>query len=113
MIQWNNYIAALNRLFATIKRRSEQGVAPQADVETALSRLRQAQASMEATRAALLSNRAQLETLLNAAPGALAWQSEDTVMGDEEFDLSGNRSEIGGASCRVRGSKTCRSRGSP
>src|SRR3546814_21094344 len=87
MIQWNNYIAALNRLFATIKRRSEQGVAPQADVETALSRLRQAQASMEATRAALLSNRAQLETLLNAAPGALAWPSEDTVMRDEEFEI--------------------------
>src|SRR3546814_16965888 len=49
---------------------------------------------MEATRAALLSNRAQLETLLNAAPGALAWPSEDTVMSDEEFALSGNRSEL-------------------
>lgn len=85
LIQWNNYAGALKKLLATIQRRAEQGVAPQADVETAVSRLRQAEASTEATRSNLLTNRAQLMSLLNATPGSLAWPADDFLLTEQEI----------------------------
>jgi outer membrane protein TolC len=85
MIQWNNYVGALKRSLETIDRRASQGAAPRADVDTALSRLRQAQAGLEANRGVLLTNRAQLASLLNAAPGSLAWPDEATMLSDREL----------------------------
>lgn len=84
-IQWSNYVGALKKLLATIKRRADQGLAPQADVETAVSRLKQAEAGLEANRAALLTNRARLASLLNATPGALAWPEDTAMLSDEEI----------------------------
>ena len=84
-IQWRNYIGALNKLLATIKRRADQGLAPQADVETAVSRLKLAQASAESNRARLLTNRAVLASLLNATPGSLAWPEDAFILGPAEI----------------------------
>lgn len=84
VIQWNNYVRALRELQLTIERRAQEGAAPRADVETAVSRLRQAQASLEATRANLMTNRAQLSSLLNETPGALAWPEDAFLLSDEE-----------------------------
>lgn len=85
LIQWSNYAGALKKLQDTIQRRAAQGVAPQADVETAVSRVRQADASREATRANLLTNRAQLMSLLNTMPGSLAWPEDSFLLSDEEI----------------------------
>lgn len=83
-IQWRNYEGALKSLLDTITRRANQGLAPQADVETALSRLKQAQAQIQANRARLLTNRAILASLLNGAPGSLVWPDDSFILDEAE-----------------------------
>ena len=93
-IQWRNYVGALKKLLDTITRRSDQGLAPQADVETAISRLKQAQAQTEANRARLLTNRAVLASLLNATPGSLAWPDDSFILDDaQQQSAAKNRDE--------------------
>lgn len=92
-IQWSNYVGALKKLLATIKRRADQGLAPQADVETAISRVKQAEAGAEANRAMLVTNRAQLASLLNATPGSLAWPEDSFILSDEEVAESARQGE--------------------
>jgi outer membrane protein TolC len=94
MIQWQNYVGALKKLLGTITRRDNQGMAPQADVETAISRLKQAQASAEANRALLLTNRAQLTSLLNVPPGAVAWPEDGALLSDSEIAATADRVEL-------------------
>lgn len=94
MIQWQNYVGALKKLLATIERRADQGIAPQADVETAISRLKQAQAGVEASRSLLLTNRAQLASMMNAQPGALAWPEDEALLSDGEVIASAERVEL-------------------
>lgn len=91
-IQWANYVGALKRLHATIKRRADTGLAPQADVDTATSRLKQALAGAEANRALLLTNRSQLASLLGASPASLAWPDESSML--PESDIASYRSRI-------------------
>lgn len=81
-IQWANYVGALKRLLATIKRRADTGLAPQADVDTAVSRLKQAQANAEANRAQLLTSRAALASLLGVTPAAVAWPADDAMLSE-------------------------------
>jgi len=94
MIQWNNYVGALKRSLETIDRRASQGAAPRADVDTALSRLRQAQAGLEANRGLLLTNRAQLASLLNAEPGSLAWPDEESILSDQQLAVGSERIKL-------------------
>lgn len=93
-IQWHNYVGALKSSLETIDRRASQGAAPRADVDTALSRLRQAQAGMEANRGVLLTNRAQLASLLNASPGSLAWPEEQAMLSDQELAADKDRVQL-------------------
>jgi outer membrane protein, adhesin transport system len=88
-IQWSNYVGALKQLLATIRRRADKGVAPQADVQTAIARLRQAEAGAEANRAALAGGRAQLASLLNAQPGAVDWPEDANLLSDLEIAEAG------------------------
>ncbi len=93
-IQWRNYEGALKKLLDTITRRADQGLAPQADVETAVSRLRQAEAQTQANRARLLTNRAVLASLLNATPGSLSWPDDSFILDDaEQQSAAKNRDE--------------------
>lgn len=93
-VQWRNYEGALKRLLDTITRRANQGLAPQADVETAVSRLRQAQAQTQANRARLLTNRAVLASLLNATPRSLSWPDDSFILDDaEQQSAATNRDE--------------------
>lgn len=83
-VQWANYTGTLKRLLATIQRRAETGLAPQADVDTVVSRLRQAQASVQASRAQLMTNRSQLASLMGATPGSVQWPDDIHLLSDEE-----------------------------
>ena len=93
-IQWANYIGALKRLLASIERRSDEGVAPTSDVQTAVSRLRQAEAGAEANRALLFAARAQLASLMNGNPPALDWPDESHLLSDEEVEESIKRIDL-------------------
>lgn len=92
-VQWSNYVGALKRLLATIRRRADQGVAPEADVQTALTRLRQAEAGAEGNRATLINGRAVLASLLNAEPGAVDWPEEINLLSDAEVASAGDRKD--------------------
>lgn len=93
-VQWRNYEGALKKLLDTITRRADQGLAPQADVETAVSRLKQAQAQTQANRARLLTNRAVLASLLNATPGPLSWPEDSFILDEaEQQSAAKNRDE--------------------
>lgn len=87
--QWQKYIAELQRLLGVIQRRAKEGAAPQADVETALARLRQAQSGAEANRAVYEANRAQLESLILARPDTVYWPPDNTRLSDEEVSGAG------------------------
>lgn len=91
-IQWRNYVGALRRLEDTIRRRAETGLAPQADVDTVVSRMRQAQANIQSSRAQLMSNRATLAGLLGTTPGAVQWPDDAYLLSDEE--IAGYRRHI-------------------
>lgn len=84
-IQWRNYVGALRRLEETIRRRAETGLAPQADVDTVVSRMRQAQASIQASRSQLMTNRATLASLLGSTPGSVQWPDDAYLLTDEEI----------------------------
>ena len=84
--QWASYIDALRLLLASIERRARQGVAPDADVQTALTRLKQAEAGIETARALKLASTAQLESLLSATPGRVMWPGERERLSAAEID---------------------------
>ena len=73
--QWTRHIATLQRLVGVIRRRAEEGVAPEADVQTAVSRIRQAEAGREVSRAASATQRAELARLMSREPGDVRWPS--------------------------------------
>ncbi len=93
-IQWASYVGALKQLLASVQRRSKEGAAPEADVQTAVARLRQAEAGMEGNRAGLLINRAQLAQLLLARPGSVDWPSEAYMLSDAEIESAAQRKEL-------------------
>lgn len=92
--QWSAYIGALKRLLSSIQRRAAEGAAPEADVQTAITRLRQAEAGMEANRAALFVNRAQLAQLLLATPGSVEWPGDGYMLSDAEVEGVGQRAGL-------------------
>lgn len=92
--QWKNYIDELTKLLQVIKRRADEGVAPQADVQTAQTRLSQAQAGYQANLSLYESNRAQLASLLNFMPGDLKWPEEDSKLSMEEIMDAGRNLDV-------------------
>jgi outer membrane protein, adhesin transport system len=70
LVQWQKYLAALGRLRRTIENRAGAGVAPRADVETAVSRIRQAEVGQEAAALLLALSRNELARLLEFSPQA-------------------------------------------
>lgn len=71
--QWSRYLTALERLRTSITNRANEGVATQSEVQTAVSRIRQAEVGQEAARLLLLSSRNELARLLNVAPQNVQW----------------------------------------
>jgi len=61
---YRSHIADLNNLLGIIRRRADEGVAAQADVINAVTRIRQVEAQAEANRAVLGATSAQLSALL-------------------------------------------------
>lgn len=91
--QWERYVDSLKELLATIERRAQTGVAPQADVETALARLRQAEAGAESSRAQRITARAQLTKLLGTEPEPAQWPGLESLLSDESVASAGNMLE--------------------
>ncbi|MGQ0530417.1 MAG: TolC family protein [Panacagrimonas sp.] len=87
--QWNSYINSLKILLGSIERRAAQGVAPDADVQTALTRLKQAEAGIETARAGKLASRAQLANLLNEEPETVNWPGEQARLSEDEILILG------------------------
>lgn len=83
---WERYLESLKYLLAVIKNRVDKGVAPAVDVETATTRLREAQAGLYSSRAALRTNRSQLESLLNRPAGGAVWPHESLELTPAEID---------------------------
>lgn len=93
-VQWANYVGALKKLLSSIERRAASGVAPTSDVQTAVSRLRQAQVGAEGNRAQLLTGRAQLASLINMTPTGVDWPDEMYAMSDEEIEAANDRIDL-------------------
>lgn len=91
---WVQHIQALKSLLGSIERRAQKGIAPDADVQIAITRLRQAQASAEANRAQLLSSRAALISLLGQEPERVFWPDESYMLADEEISGLDTRIEL-------------------
>lgn len=91
VIQWTNYVVSLKKLMERVQRRANEGVSPQSDVQTALARLRQAQAGAEANRAQLIGARAVLASLMNVTPGALEWPGDGYQLTDEQIEMADSR----------------------
>ncbi len=72
--QWSRYLAALQRLNATVSNRAKQGVAPQSEVQTAVSRIHQAEVGQEAARLQLFNSRTELTKLLNLTTETVQWR---------------------------------------
>lgn len=85
MEQWDRYLASLQKLLEVIERRAEQGASPMADQQTAISRLRLAEAGRESSRAVLAANQAQLSSLLNRPPAEVVWPAEGSGLSDEDI----------------------------
>ncbi|MBY8967134.1 TolC family protein [Algiphilus sp. NNCM1] len=84
---WQAYIARLESLLGVIERRADKGVSPSVDVETAVTRLRQAQAGAEANQSVLASARSRLRSLLNREPGRLTWPAGDIILPEGAISL--------------------------
>lgn len=71
--QWSSHVETLEGLVRVIQRRAEEGVAPEADVQTAVSRARQAEAGRETSRGLAAAQRAELVRLTGQEPGVVQW----------------------------------------
>lgn len=83
---WRRYIEGLHELLEVIKRRADRGLSPKVDVQTALTRLRQAEAGATANRSALLVNRTRLSTLLGREVGDVAWPPAAAALAPAELE---------------------------
>ncbi|ULQ45276.1 TolC family protein [Flagellatimonas centrodinii] len=87
--QWRSYIGALEGLLELIRRRASQGVSPQSDEQTVMTRLSQARASAQANRALLVSARTQLASLIDLAPERVEWPDQRRLLSDAELRAVG------------------------
>lgn len=87
--RYNDYVVALERLLNVIRRRAEEGVATQADVQTAVTRYNQAAASRAANESALLASRSQLQALLGRPVAAVSWPGDNTLFAPADVDKVG------------------------
>lgn len=83
---WNNYVTRLESLTDTIRRRSDRGVAPEADVQTAITRLRQAEAGRESSNALRFTGRSRLSSLVTARPPELRWPNSDSILEPDNLE---------------------------
>lgn len=74
--QWGSYRVALDRLQQSISNRASQGVATQSEVQTAVSRIQQAEVGREAARLQALTSQAELAKLLNVSPQSVQWSDQ-------------------------------------
>lgn len=82
---WDQYILDLKKSLETIQRRSERGVSPEADVQTALVRVSQAESGREAARAVRIAGRSRLSSLMSQPPPPLRWPDGDTKVRPDDL----------------------------
>lgn len=80
-------LQSLRKLFASITRRAEEGAAPESDVKTAITRLRQAESQLTQARAQDLVQRQALRSLLSVEPGRLTWPHRAALTTGEMSDV--------------------------
>ena len=85
LVLWDQYIIDLKKSLDTIQRRSERGVAPEADVQTAVVRVSQAESGREAVRAARISGRSRLSSLMSQPPPPLRWPEGDSKLRPDDL----------------------------
>lgn len=84
--RWRQYIQGLEYLEGVIRNRVDKGVSPPVDVETVVTRIRQAEAGAENTAANLESNRSRLISLLDREVGTVTWPGEETQLSPGEVE---------------------------
>lgn len=86
--QWRQYLDVLADLQGLIERRAAAGVSPQADVQTVLTRLRQADAEAALNESVRASAEAQYVALLgvDATPGT--WPPESALLAPEDVEAA-------------------------
>jgi outer membrane protein TolC len=84
LLRWRQYIGGLEYLQGVIRNRVDNGVSPPVDLETVVTRIRQAEAGAENTAASLESNRSRLMSLLDREAGTVAWPGEETQLSPGE-----------------------------
>ena len=82
---WDQYIVDLNKSLETIQRRSERGVSPEADVQTALVRVSQAESGREAASAVRISGRSRLSSLMSQPPPPLRWPEGESRLRPDDL----------------------------
>lgn len=82
---WARYINNLQALLDTISRRASLGVSPEADIQTAQTRLSQARAGLQASKSVLLRSRLHLESLLHRSVREVRWPAERYRLSHEEM----------------------------
>lgn len=84
---FERYIDDLQQSKQTIERRAEKGVAPDADVQTVLARISQAQAGRETVRASRSSARSRLSSLVSGPPPEVRWPDDALRMKTDELEI--------------------------
>lgn len=82
---WDQYIVDLKKSLETIQRRSEKGVSPEADVQTALVRVSQAESGREAARAVRIAGRSRLSSLMSQPPPSLRWPEGESRLRPDDL----------------------------
>lgn len=82
---WDQYIAQLQKSRSTIERRAQNGVAPEADVQTVLVRISLAEAGRETARTLRIAARSRLSSLMSQPPPSLKWPDETARLKAEDL----------------------------
>lgn len=87
---WRDYIEVLVDLQGLIERRAAAGLSPDADVQTVLTRLRQADAGAALNNATAAAALSRIEALLGEPTGPAGWPRDDSRMtsGDVEAAIA-------------------------
>lgn len=83
---WDNYVTRLRGLSDTIRRRADRGVAPEADVQTSITRLRQAEAGRENSNALRFTGRSRLSSLVVSRPPEVRWPDPRSILEPENLE---------------------------
>lgn len=82
---FERYLIELQGSRQTIERRADKGVSPDADVQTVMVRIAQAEAGRESVKASRSAARSRLSGLLNGPPPDLRWPDESLKIAPDDL----------------------------